>query len=475
MFNGEVYFENSVTVDTLAVTDKISLGETLEGYECYIEGAAGSSAFLEAYLGYVRIQDTLYFGQGSTYGSINYLGQASLRRLTMNNASDGIRLTTNACIYSGIVSDSNYYPLFYTDSSYDYLHIGYNSGITAMFIDCGGTIYLRPEGGYVAIQSDDVSSDWTAGNNFSLCFPTSSSTYGAYVYANSSGFNLGRSAFTTTIRSSGPTVTLTGNSSAQYLSVTYTDSACHAQVRVYSADDGGCLYANAGGGFGLYNFTLGKTLIYQDSAGLTYVGASGYVTSIEGSSVSVTGILEVQTTDIYCGLATSTQEQRIQVRNSYVRGYLYANTAGNLGIWNSTLSANMIYQSSSGTLELGSSAYTTRILGSTISSNVSISTSSDRSLKTNIESLPDNYEAMLDAMEPVQFAMADDETGRLHMGYIANDVLAAAADAGLGESDIAWIVREDDDLLGLSYSEIIPLLHLKIKKLEARIAQLESA
>ncbi|MCD8004630.1 MAG: tail fiber domain-containing protein, partial [Oscillospiraceae bacterium] len=108
-------------------------------------------------------------------------------------------------------------------------------------------------------------------------------------------------------------------------------------------------------------------------------------------------------------------------------------------------------------------------------SDGTVTNSSDRALKTNIKFLPNSYETMLDAMEPVQYSLIADESGKMHMGYIANDVLAAAEAAGLEESDIAWVTRGEDNLLGLCYSEFIPLLHLKIKKLEQRIAQLEKA
>ncbi len=105
--------------------------------------------------------------------------------------------------------------------------------------------------------------------------------------------------------------------------------------------------------------------------------------------------------------------------------------------------------------------------------------SSDRSLKGDIKQLDKDEESETDLIEkieqlqPVQFTRNDDDSGRIYYGYIADDV----------ESVIPELVKTDDDNLKyLGYTEIIPLLHLAIKKqnatiqeLTARIAELESA
>ena len=61
------------------------------------------------------------------------------------------------------------------------------------------------------------------------------------------------------------------------------------------------------------------------------------------------------------------------------------------------------------------------------------------------------------------------------MGYIAQDVLTALESAGLSSMDFAGYVDiNKTGELGLAYDEFIALLHMKIKRLEQRIAQLET-
>lgn len=127
-------------------------------------------------------------------------------------------------------------------------------------------------------------------------------------------------------------------------------------------------------------------------------------------------------------------------------------------------------------LYLGSNHRNTVIRGSTVYlKNTSTTVTSDRNAKNSIEVLPDAYETFIDALEPVRFKYNEGTSGRYHVGYIAQDVEAALTAAGLSTMDFAGYVDiSKSGELGLMYDEFISLLHLKIKKLEQRIAAFEN-
>lgn len=128
-------------------------------------------------------------------------------------------------------------------------------------------------------------------------------------------------------------------------------------------------------------------------------------------------------------------------------------------------------------LALGDNDKTTMIRGSTVYlKNTSTTVTSDRNAKNSIETLPVDYEKFIDALDPVRFKYNEGTAGRYHVGYIAQDVEAALVAAGLSTMDFAGYVDiERSGNLGLMYDEFIALLHLKIKRLEQRIAALQAA
>lgn len=99
---------------------------------------------------------------------------------------------------------------------------------------------------------------------------------------------------------------------------------------------------------------------------------------------------------------------------------------------------------------------------------------SDRREKNGIEELPEAYLAMLDKLTPMRFKY-NGRGDRYHVGFIAQDVRQAMAEAGLNEDAFGGFVDLDGDgsNLGLAYDEFIGLLLGKIRKLEERIKALE--
>lgn len=127
---------------------------------------------------------------------------------------------------------------------------------------------------------------------------------------------------------------------------------------------------------------------------------------------------------------------------------------------------------------IGASNYSTIIRGTTIYHNSTSTTiSSDRRLKNSIEALPDAYEVFIDNLVPTRYKYNDGTSGRYHIGYIAQEVGDALTVAGLDSMDFAGYVKmkneDGEDTLALAYNEFVAILHLKIKKLEQRIVELE--
>lgn len=124
---------------------------------------------------------------------------------------------------------------------------------------------------------------------------------------------------------------------------------------------------------------------------------------------------------------------------------------------------------------LGGSTYRWRKLYAETASD----TSSDMRLKEDFSTDFDRYVSMLDLLDPTSYLLINDSEGRRHVGYIAQKVWKAMIDVGLTETDFAGFnkyMQEEGSVYtyGLAYEEFIPILHAKIKQLEARIEQLEN-
>ena len=113
-----------------------------------------------------------------------------------------------------------------------------------------------------------------------------------------------------------------------------------------------------------------------------------------------------------------------------------------------------------------------------------LGTASDERVKNGIlpMSTDARYDAMFDALTPVVYKYNDGTSGRIHTGYIAQDVLAAVENAGLTSTDFAGYIKakEIDQETGaetetcyLRYEEFIALNTDQIQKLKARVAELE--
>lgn len=102
---------------------------------------------------------------------------------------------------------------------------------------------------------------------------------------------------------------------------------------------------------------------------------------------------------------------------------------------------------------------------------------SDKNAKNTINELSDKYTNFFNNLKPVSFKYNDGTSNRLHIGFIAQDIEQALAEADIPAQEFAGLVikRADDDSTsyGLRYSEFIALNTAQIQKLNAKVSSLE--
>ena len=98
---------------------------------------------------------------------------------------------------------------------------------------------------------------------------------------------------------------------------------------------------------------------------------------------------------------------------------------------------------------------------------------SDVNDKTDVEALPQKYLDMMDNITPLRYKLIDGQSGRYHVGFVAQEVEAAMAAAGVDSMEFGGFVKDKDDhgndIYMLRYGEFIAILWAKIRALEAKI------
>lgn len=98
---------------------------------------------------------------------------------------------------------------------------------------------------------------------------------------------------------------------------------------------------------------------------------------------------------------------------------------------------------------------------------------SDVNDKTDVEALPEKYLTMMENITPLRYKLIDGQSGRYHVGFVAQEVEAAMAAAGVDSMEFGGFVKDKDDhgndIYMLRYGEFIAILWAKIKALEAKI------
>lgn len=139
---------------------------------------------------------------------------------------------------------------------------------------------------------------------------------------------------------------------------------------------------------------------------------------------------------------------------------------------------------------LGNNNFGTRIYGSSVWANKSISIS-DKRLKKDFEEFDDRYDKFFDELKPQTFRMLINSSNRRYTGFVAQDVkksldkfcistndfagyVESEADINLFEETIGYNPIDDNKQLGLRYEEFIAINTWQIQKLKKRVSELES-
>ena len=156
---------------------------------------------------------------------------------------------------------------------------------------------------------------------------------------------------------------------------------------------------------------------------------------------------------------------------------IYGNTNSGSNITMLFCSHSSDYFGSTNCVVLGYKDNPTYIHGSQIKSKTTINQGSDRDRKKNITPMPDRYLGLIDRMVPKLYRYTDEaDDAPMHWGYIAQEVEEALSQSGMTRNDMAALVGENGvGDMGIGYTELIPLLHLKIRSLEERLERLEDA
>ena len=118
-----------------------------------------------------------------------------------------------------------------------------------------------------------------------------------------------------------------------------------------------------------------------------------------------------------------------------------------------------------------------KLNASAVNSNVSITVTSDRNAKNGITDITERYSGMFDALKPRLYKYNDGTSGRLHTGFVAQEVEEAAIGAGISREEFAALCITDEgkegESWGLRYEEFIALNTYEIQKLKKRLSELE--
>ena len=108
--------------------------------------------------------------------------------------------------------------------------------------------------------------------------------------------------------------------------------------------------------------------------------------------------------------------------------------------------------------------------------DVAISTS-DIKHKNTVAPINEIYSLLFDELKPVTYKLNYGQSGRTHLGLIAQDVKNTMNNLGISEEQFAvycsWLGADNETTCGLRYGELIPLCILEIQKLKREIKQLK--
>lgn len=124
-------------------------------------------------------------------------------------------------------------------------------------------------------------------------------------------------------------------------------------------------------------------------------------------------------------------------------------------------------------IKVGNLTHDMQILGSSVTSNKTISVSSDARVKNHISALPSGSENLFDYLSGKSFFYNGDTSTARNYGFIAQDVLSALQKCGLSTNDFAGFcdINGDGSHYALAYEQFIPIMWDEIKKLRKALSE----
>ena len=162
-------------------------------------------------------------------------------------------------------------------------------------------------------------------------------------------------------------------------------------------------------------------------------------------------------------------------------------TKGKIGGWTITdqvlKNTGYEYESTTvqSTIEIAPSALyvirgTTQYVG--LWHKIASNNASDARLKEDIKTLSSSYDTFFDLLQPKQYLLKSDYTGKYHMGFVAQEVLGAMEESGLDYQQIDALSLmskgTENEYWTLDKQEFIALNTWQIQKLKKRVAELEA-
>ena len=166
----------------------------------------------------------------------------------------------------------------------------------------------------------------------------------------------------------------------------------------------------------------------------------------------------------------------------YLSGTWYASTIqhGSYGSYRISIDGDQVtwYYGSTflGELESYSSGYVD-VQGTWKTNGNNWISSSDRRVKKDIADFDDRYEILFNKLKPRNYKYVDGNKGRVHSGFIAQEVTEAIEESKMTIDEVAYVCafenKEGETYYGLRYEELIAINTWQIQKLKERIKQLE--
>jgi hypothetical protein len=424
----ELYYDSDLKLATTSTGIDVTGSVTADG--AVIENSSGATLNINTALGSNDSKILLHEGttaSPSNGASIRYDGANNLFKIGVGSSVDTTRLSIDR--NTGDISfyeDTGTTPKFFWDASAESLGIGLSSGISSK-LHVNAEMSLGADGDNRAILG-------YASNAFTIGTRESSTNYFSTVTVTGGNVGIGRVPVNTLSPSlemvSGGS--LFGYGDALYLAANlYYASAWKAM-----ATGGGALYVSDANGHRFYtsaSASAGAAATPEQRVGIDSIG--NLIVGKTSNSVSTDGTFIQQDGKVF---VTAASNYPVAIYRSNGNGRA-------IGFYSGTTLA--------GWIEIDST------------SAVSINSSSDQRLKENIQDAKDAGE-LIDAIQVRQFDWKVDGEHQRY-GMIAQELTTVAPEAVSTPED-------PDEMMGVDYSKLVPMLIKEIQTLRTRVAQLEN-